>query len=68
MNSLIISNFLKFVKKNQQDIILLIGVILISFLSFAIGFITATQQEKQPLGFQTTEQASTTENFTHQEK
>ena len=62
MNSLMLSNFLKFVKKNQQDIVLLIGVVLISLLSFSIGFITAKQQEKQPLQFQTTEQTSITDN------
>ena len=39
----------QFVKSYQADIILVIGVILISLLSFAAGFITAKQQEKQPL-------------------
>lgn len=39
----------KFIKKNQEDIILVIGVILISLLSFALGFIVAKQQEKEPL-------------------
>ena len=34
---------------HQSDIILLIGVILISLLSFAMGFIVAKQQEKEPL-------------------
>jgi hypothetical protein len=37
------------VKKYQADIILVIGVILISLLSFAAGFIVAKQQEKEPL-------------------
>ena len=39
----------EFLKKYQADIILVIGVILISLLSFAIGFIVAKQQEKEPL-------------------
>ena len=39
----------EFVKIHQSDIILLIGVILISLLSFAIGYIVAKEQEKEPL-------------------
>jgi len=39
----------EFVKSHLDDIILLIGVILISLLSFAAGFIVAKQQEKEPL-------------------
>jgi len=39
----------EFVKKYQADIILVIGVILISLLSFAAGFIVAKQQEKEPI-------------------
>lgn len=38
-----------FVKKHLSDIILIMGVILISLLSFAGGFIVAKQQEKTPL-------------------
>jgi len=38
-----------FVKNHQADIILVIGVVLISLLSFAAGYITAKNQEKQPL-------------------
>jgi len=34
---------------HQSDIILLIGVILISLLSFAMGYIVAKEQEKEPL-------------------
>ena len=37
------------VKEHLDDIILLVGVILISLLSFAIGYILAKQQEKEPL-------------------
>ncbi len=39
----------EFIKKNQEDIILVIGVILISLLSFAVGFITCSTQQKEPL-------------------
>jgi len=39
------------VKDHQTDIILVIGVILISLLSFAAGYITAKQQEKEPIQF-----------------
>lgn len=44
----------EFVKIYQDDIILLIGVILISLLSFAAGYITAKQQEKEPIKFEIT--------------
>lgn len=35
--------------EHQSDIILVIGVILISLLSFAMGYIVAKQQEKEPI-------------------
>ena len=38
-----------FVKANQNDIILFIGVFLIAFLCFALGFIIAKRQEKEPI-------------------
>ena len=37
------------VKKYRSDIILLITVILISLLSFAIGYIIAKYQQKEPI-------------------
>ncbi len=40
------------IKKYQVDIILVIGVILISLLSFAAGYIVAKQQEKTPILFE----------------
>jgi len=46
------------IKKNQEDIILVIGVILISLLSFALGFIVAKQQEKEPLRIEYEQQNS----------
>jgi hypothetical protein len=42
----------QFVKTYQTDIILVIGVILISLLSFAMGYIVAKQQEKENLKFE----------------
>ena len=39
----------RWIIKNENDIIILIGVILISLFSFALGFIVAKQQEKEPL-------------------
>jgi type IV secretory pathway VirB2 component (pilin) len=44
-----LSNIKQFVKENISDIILLIGVILISLLSFAAGYITCAWQEKTPI-------------------
>jgi len=39
----------QFVKDYQSDIILVIGVILISLFSFALGYILAKTQEKEPI-------------------
>ena len=44
-----ISELVQFFKKHQDDIVLFIGVILISLLSFAIGYITAKEQQKEPI-------------------
>jgi len=44
-----LSKLIQFVKAHQADIILVIGVILISLLSFAVGYITAKYQAKEPL-------------------
>ena len=45
---------LNWIKTYQADIILVIGVILACLLSFAAGYITAKQQEKMPIRFETT--------------
>jgi len=42
-----LSNLKDFVKTHQSDIILLIGVFLISLLSFAAGYITSKWPEKE---------------------
>ena len=44
-----LAKFTNFVKTYKADIILVIGVILISLLSFAMGYITARYQEKEPI-------------------
>jgi len=44
-----LSNIKQFVKENRVDIILIIGVILISLLSFAIGYIIGKTNEKEPI-------------------
>ena len=44
-----LAKIIQFVKENLADIILVIGVILISLLSFAVGYIVAKQQEKEPI-------------------
>jgi hypothetical protein len=41
-----------FLKKHRADIILAIGVVLISFLSFAVGYISAKEQGKEPIIFE----------------
>ena len=44
-----LSKIIKFVKEHQADILLVIGVILISLFSFAMGFIVAETRGKEPL-------------------
>ncbi len=41
-----------FAKNHQADIVLFLGVILISLLSFAMGYILAKQQNKEPIQFE----------------
>lgn len=51
-----LSKLIQFVKEHLDDIILLVGVILISLLSFAVGYIVAKQQDKEPIKFEQIEQ------------
>lgn len=44
-----IAKIVEFVKAYEADIILAAGVVLISFLSFAVGYITAKEQLKEPI-------------------
>ncbi|MFH1657288.1 MAG: hypothetical protein ABH919_02370 [bacterium] len=47
-------NAKEFVKKHQEEIVLLVGVILISLLSFAAGYISANKEAKEPLRIEQT--------------
>jgi len=38
-----------FLKEHQEEIVLLVGVILISLLSFAAGYIIAKNEAKEPI-------------------
>jgi len=49
----IIYQILQFVKRYESDIILATGVVLISLLSFAVGYITAKEQLKEPIRIET---------------
>jgi hypothetical protein len=44
------------VKTNQADIILVVGVILVSLLSFALGYITAKIYDREPLRIESPKQ------------
>ncbi|MCP6719308.1 MAG: hypothetical protein KJI71_03695 [Patescibacteria group bacterium] len=43
------AEIIEFLKRHQDDIALLIGVILVSLFSFALGYIVAKQEEKEPI-------------------
>ncbi|MDD2697017.1 MAG: hypothetical protein PHE52_02575 [Candidatus Pacebacteria bacterium] len=44
-----LAKLIEFIKRHQNDIILLVGVILISLLSFSLGYIVAKQTGKTPI-------------------
>jgi len=44
-----VAKAIQFVKDHESDIILAIGVILISLLSFAVGYLVAKEQLKEPI-------------------
>jgi len=44
-----LTKIISFVKDHLDDIVLLIGVVLISLLSFAAGYIVAKQERKEPI-------------------
>jgi len=44
-----LAKLIEFVKRYEIDIMLAIGVILISLLSFAVGYLTAKEQLKEPI-------------------
>lgn len=47
-----IAKMMEFIKSHQTDIILVAGVVLISLLSFAGGYITAKQGMEKPIRFE----------------
>jgi hypothetical protein len=49
LNRSILAKIKEFVKAHETDIILAIGVVLVSLLSFALGYITAKEQLKEPI-------------------
>jgi hypothetical protein len=48
-----LSKFFKFVKRSKEDIILFVGVALISFLSFTVGYIISEANRDEPMQFET---------------
>ncbi len=48
----IVFRIFSWTKENQSDIILIVCVVLISFLSFAFGYIVAKDQERPELKFE----------------
>ncbi|MCK5044286.1 hypothetical protein KAR26_00965 [Candidatus Parcubacteria bacterium] len=44
-----LSRIIEIVKKHHEEVILLIGVVLISLLSFSIGYIVAFEEAKEPI-------------------
>ncbi|MDP2664244.1 MAG: hypothetical protein Q8P08_02305 [bacterium] len=49
----------QWITAHQSDIILVVGVVLISLLSFAAGYIVAKQQEKEPINFERVNEVNT---------
>jgi len=47
-----VSNFKEFVKAYETTIILVVAVMLISLLSFAVGYLVAKEQLKPPLSIE----------------
>lgn len=44
-----VTKILNFVKENQDKIVLVVCILLISILCFSLGYIFAKNQEKQPI-------------------
>lgn len=47
-----ISKFIKFVKVNHRDLLLLFAIFLATLFSFSLGYIVAKMEEKEPLKFE----------------
>lgn len=50
----ILSKIYIWIKEHKEDIILVVGVILISLISFSMGYIAAKNQEKEPVRLEKT--------------
>jgi hypothetical protein len=50
-----LSKIVGFVKVWQSDIILFIAVFLIALLSFALGYLSAKMEDKEPIRFEQTQ-------------
>jgi len=59
------SGIRQWIKDHRDDIIILIVVILISLLSFALGFIFARQKEKKPIKIEYGEKASLSRSYNY---
>ena len=57
----ILAKVTEFVKEHETDIIIAMGVVLISMLSFAIGYLTAKEQLKEPIRIEQTKSHGTGE-------
>jgi len=55
----------QWIKDHRDDIIVLIVVILISLLSFALGFILAKQREKEPVKVEYGEKISLSRSYNY---
>jgi Tfp pilus assembly protein PilO len=60
-----LSNIKNFVKDHRDDIILLIVIILISLLSFAVGFILAREKEKESIEIEHGEKNSLSRSYNY---
>ncbi len=47
-----LSKISRFVKDYQSDIILFVAVFLIALFSFALGYLSAKMEDKQPIQFE----------------
>jgi len=56
-----VAKIAEFVKRYEIDIILAIGVVLVSLLSFAVGYLTAKEQLKEPIRVEQVQEYGTTE-------
>jgi hypothetical protein len=63
--SSILNRTKQWILEHKDDIILLIAVVLISLLSFALGFILAKQREKEPIKIENGEKNSLSRSYNY---